>query len=50
MTIEKAIEILKANYERAKKMEYVSKPLAWAFYYTWREVDSSGNKKEKKSK
>ncbi len=34
-----AIEILKANYERALKMEYVTKPLSWALYYTWREID-----------
>lgn len=39
MTIEKAIEILRANYERAKRMEYVTKPLSWALYYTWREID-----------
>lgn len=40
MTLERAIEILKANYELALKMERVNKPLAWALYYTWREVDS----------
>lgn len=39
MTLEKAIEILRANYERALKMEYVTKPLSWALYYTWREID-----------
>lgn len=39
MTIEKAIELLKAEYERAKEMEYVQKPLAWALFQVWRKVD-----------
>ena len=39
ITLEKAIEILKAEYERAKNMKYVQKPLAWALYYTWKKVD-----------
>ena len=39
ITIEKAIEILKAEYERAKNMKYVQKPLAWALYHTWKKVD-----------
>ena len=40
MTLEKAIELLKAEYERAKKMEYVRKLLAWALFQVWRKVDT----------
>lgn len=40
MTLEKAIELLKAEYERAKKLEYVHKPLAWALFQVWKKVDA----------
>ena len=33
--LEYAIKILKKNYERAKKLEYVRDPISWALYYTW---------------
>ena len=46
MSIEKAIEILKHNYERALKIEYIHNPLAWALYKTWRFVDSKAKKTE----
>ena len=39
MDIDKIIDLLKANYERAKLMEFVRKPLAWALYETWKYVD-----------
>ena len=39
MTLEKAIEMLKAEYEEAKKQEWVLNPLAYALYHTWRQVD-----------
>lgn len=39
MTIDKAIELLRSEYERAQKMEYVKKPLAWALYQVWKKVD-----------
>ena len=48
MTIDKAIEILRANYERALNMQFVTKPIAWALYYTWRTVDSEMEKDKKK--
>ena len=41
MTIDKAIEMLRSEYERAKKMEYVKKPLAWALYQVWKKVDGT---------
>ena len=46
MTIEKAIEILKANYEKAKLLSFVRRPVAWALYRTWEEVD----RKERRGK
>lgn len=39
ITLEKAIKTLEAEYERAKKIPYVQKPLAWALYHTWKKVD-----------
>lgn len=46
MTLEKAIEILKANYERAKMLSFVRRPVSWALYRTWEEVD----RKERRGK
>lgn len=40
MTLEKAVKLLEEKYEQAQKMEYVQKPLAWALFQTWKEVDS----------
>ena len=39
MTLEKAIEMLKKEYERAKGLDFVRNPLAYALYHTWRKVD-----------
>ena len=46
MTLDDAIKLLKENYKIAKKYEYVNKPLSWALYHTWDEID----KKEKRRK
>lgn len=45
MTLEKAIKLLEEKYEQAQKMEYVQKPLAWALFQTWKEVDSMKDEK-----
>ena len=45
MTLEKAVKLLEEKYEQAQKMEYVQKPLAWALYQTWKEVDSMKDEK-----
>ena len=37
--LEKAIKLLKVQYEVAKKLEWVHNPLAYALYQTWKEVD-----------
>ena len=36
MTLAKAIRILEKEYETAKKLEMVRKPLSYALYKTWR--------------
>lgn len=38
-TLEVAIETLKDVYEKARKMDWVFKPVSWALYQTWRFVD-----------
>lgn len=45
MTLEKAVKLLEEKYEQAQKMEYVQKPLAWALFQTWKEVDSTKDEK-----
>lgn len=39
MTLEKSIKLLEAEYERAKKLEYIHNPLAWALYQVWKKAD-----------
>lgn len=46
MTLEKAVNILVENYERAKKLTFVHKPLSWALYHTWKVVDMVEDDKE----
>lgn len=46
MTLEQAIELLKKEYERAKNMEYVKKPLAWALFQVWKKADKMKGGKE----
>lgn len=37
--IEEAVELLQKNFEKAKVMPYVQRPLAWELYQTWKAVD-----------
>ena len=37
--LETAIQFLREQYERAKKIDFIHNPLAWALYQTWRHVD-----------
>jgi hypothetical protein len=41
--LDKAIQFLREQYERAKRIEFIHKPLAWALYQTWRHVDAPLN-------
>lgn len=45
MTLEEAKKLLDEEYERAKRLKYVKKPLAYALYQVWKKVDKkrSGN-------
>ena len=38
-TLESAIEILKAQYEVAKGVEFVNQPVAYSLYQVWRLFD-----------
>ena len=42
MTLERAIKILEKEYEKAKKLEWVRNPIAYALYKTWKQADISG--------
>ena len=44
MTLTQAITMLKKEYERGLKMDYVRDPLAWALHKVWREADRRGQK------
>lgn len=35
------VEMLRTEYERAKKLPFVRKPLAYALYKVWKKVDKS---------
>lgn len=37
--LDKAIQFLREQYERAQRIEDINNPLAWALYQTWRHVD-----------
>ena len=41
MTLEQAIKALETEYERAKKLEWVYNPLAYALHRVWRKADTS---------
>lgn len=45
MTLEKAKELLDKEYEKAKGLEYVHDPLAYALYKVWKKVDAERKKK-----
>jgi len=39
MKLEQAIDILKQQFKTAYKQKYVTKPISWALYHTWRIVE-----------
>lgn len=41
-TIVKAIELLKEEYERARQLQYIRNPLAYALFQVWKEADRRG--------
>lgn len=46
MTLVKAINLLKTEYERACKLDYVHNPLAYALYKVWKIADQDGVKEK----
>lgn len=46
MTLVKAINLLKTEYERACKLDYVHDPLAYALYVVWKVADREGAKEK----
>ena len=39
MTLEKAIELLKQEYDRASRLAYVKNPVAYALFQVWKKAD-----------
>lgn len=46
--LDKAIKYLREQYARAKRIEDIRNPLAWALYQTWRHVDEPPKEHEEK--
>ena len=44
MTFEEAEKTLREEYEKAKKIEWVHSPVAYALYKTWRKADEDDRK------
>lgn len=38
VALEKVLEMIRAKYEKALRLEYVKNKVAWAVYYTWKEI------------
>lgn len=39
MTLEEAIKLLESEYERAKRLDFVINPIAYALYQVWKKAD-----------
>ena len=46
--LERVIRTLKKEYARAKTIAYVTNPIAWALYHTWRSEDNRNDGRRKK--
>ena len=46
MTLEKAIKLLEREYERAKNLDFVRNPLAYALYHVWKVADHEPPKED----
>ena len=44
MTLEKAIELLRSEYEYAKRQKWIKNPLAYALFQVWKIADKQGVK------
>lgn len=41
----KAVQLLEREYERAKRLEFVYNPIAYALYQTWKVADKKKGKR-----
>ena len=48
--LDKAIQFLREQYERAERIDAINNPLAWALYQTWRHVDEPPKEPKKRIK
>ena len=46
MSLQQAIELLKKEYDRAVKLEFVRDPLAYALFQTWKKADREGGNRK----
>ena len=46
MTLVKAINEVTREYVRAKKLDYIRNPLAYALYQVWEKADREGGEKK----
>lgn len=44
MSLEKAIELLKKEYDKAKSLQFVKNPIAYALYQVWKTADCKSKK------
>jgi hypothetical protein len=42
MTLDRAIRLLEHEYERAKKLDWVRNPMAYALYQVWKIANKEG--------
>ena len=49
MTLEQAKELLDEEYQRAKQLDYVINPLAYALYQVWKKADAKRCRNERKT-
>lgn len=47
MTLDRAKKLLDKEYEKAKTLEYVHNPLAYALFNVWRKADRESRKEQK---
>ena len=40
-----AVKMIEEEYKKAKKLDYVKDPLAFALYAVWKEIDKRGKKR-----
>ncbi len=45
MTIEEAVTLLRAMYDKSLTIPHIFNPVAWALYQTWREADARNGRR-----